>query len=196
MTCKVLRIPLSEKDIRELKPGESVRLSGIVVTARDRAHRYLVDRPDSEPLPFDLRDGVIYHCGPLVCPEGEGYRVVSAGPTTSARMNPYTPALLERYGPRVIIGKGGMDDGVREALKRLGAVYLCAVGGAGGMLAHSIVSVRGHHKLAEFGIPEAMWVFHVEDFPAVVTMDAHGHSLHDEVQRRSGGELTRLLGNH
>jgi fumarate hydratase class I len=108
-------------------------------------------------------------------------------------MNPYTPGVLERYGVRVIIGKGGMDDEVLAALGRRGAVYVCAVGGAGGVLAKSIVSVRGHHKLEEFGTPEAMWVLEVKDFPAVVTMDAHGRSLHAEVQRRSRSELDKLL---
>lgn len=194
MTSKSLRIPLSETDVRNLKVGDQVSLSGIVVTARDRAHRYLAERPQEEALPFDLRGGAIYHCGPLVRRVGEDYRVVSAGPTTSARMNAYTPAVLERYGPRVIIGKGGMDDAVLAALERLGAAYLCAVGGVGGVLAKSIVAVRGYHKLEEFGIPEAMWILEVKDFPVVVTMDAHGHSLHGEVQQHSRDELAKLLG--
>ena len=193
MTCKSLKVPLSSEDVLALKLGDQVCISGIVVTARDRAHDYLIKRPEDEPLPFGLRDGVIYHCGPLVRQKEGGYEVVSAGPTTSARMNPYTPQLLERYHPRAIIGKGGMDDEVLAALKRFGAVYLSAVGGAGGVMARSIVSVRGHHKLTEFGTPEAMWVLEVSDLPTVVTMDAHGNSLHTQVRRRSEEELGRLL---
>ena len=125
---------------------------------RDRAHRYLLERSDDEELPFDLRDGVIYHCGPLMREGLSGPEVVSAGPTTSARMNEFTPRVLERYCPRVIIGKGGMDDEVLAALERVGAVYLTAVGGAGGLLARSVLAVMVHHRLDDFGAPEAMWV--------------------------------------
>ena len=135
MTCKSLNTPISEKDVLALKLGDRVSLSGTVVTARDRAHRYLLNRPETETLPFQLTDGVIYHCGPLVRQDRTCFEVVSAGPTTSARMNPYTPKLLERYHPRAIIGKGGMDEDVLAALKQFGAVYLSAVGGAGGVIA-------------------------------------------------------------
>ena len=194
MTFKTLCVPLGEADVRQLRVGDEVRISGVIVTARDRAHRYLVERPDGDPLPFDLRGGVLYHCGPLVRATSQGFEMVSCGPTTSARINGFTPAVLRRYGVRVIIGKGGMGPEVLSALSEFGAVYLSAVGGAAAILARSVQGIVAHHKLAEFGEPEAMWALQVEGFPAMVTMDAHGRSLHMEVERRSLSELERLLG--
>lgn len=195
MNSKTLDIPLSEQTVRDLELGDRVTLSGLIVTARDRAHAYLLDRPDDDPLPFDLNAGVVYHCGPLVRQTATGFDVVSAGPTTSARMNPYTPGLLTRYRPRAIIGKGGMNAEVVAALKRIGAVYLSAVGGAGGLLAHAIVAVNGQHKLDEFGSPEAMWMLQVRNFPALVTIDAHGNSLHDQLRDQSEKSLKNVLGD-
>ena len=193
MSCSALQVPLKTEQVLALKLGQAVRLSGIVVTARDRAHSYLIDRPESDALPFQLTDGAVYHCGPLIRLDDSVSEVVSAGPTTSARMNSYTPRLIERYRPRAIIGKGGMDDAVLNALERFGAVYLSAVGGAGGVMARSVVEVIGHHKLSEFGSPEAMWMLRVKDFPTVVTMDAHGNSLHAQVRQNSERALGKLL---
>lgn len=191
MSAVQLRTPLSEEAVRALRVGEEVRLTGLVVTARDRAHAYLAAADRRGELPFDLAGGVLYHCGPIAVRAGGGLRVVSAGPTTSARMNPYQAAVIERYGVRAVIGKGGMSEGLLETFRRLGCVYLSAYGGCGALYAGHILSVRGVFKEEEFGSPEAFWVLEVKEFPAVVTMDSHGRSLHEEVFRRSLEEARR-----
>jgi len=188
-----LHTPLDEAAVRALRIGDQVRLSGTVVTARDRAHKYLVEEARPEDLPFDLAGAVIYHCGPLVEKLGTEYRVIVAGPTTSARMNLYEPEVLRRYGARAIIGKGGMDEATARALADFGAVYLMAAGGASVLLAQHIVRILGVDRLEEFGSPEAMWLVEVKDFPAVVTMDTHGGNLHRDVSKRSEEILARLL---
>lgn len=189
-----LNTPLSHEDVTRLKVGDRVLVSGRIVTARDRAHRWLVEEATPAQLPFDLAGGIIYHCGPVVrSTDAGGFEVVAAGPTTSARMNPYTPALIGKFAVRAIIGKGGMDDAVLDAMTRFGAVFLSAVGGAAVTLAGRVVGVEGSFKTDEFGSPEGMWVLRVEDFPAIVTMDAHGRSLHREVEAASRARLERLL---
>ena len=189
-----LRAPLSEEDVRSLNVGDRVLLSGRLVTARDRAHRYLAHEMTPEKLPFDLASGVIYHCGPIVKTSGDGsYELVAAGPTTSARMNIYVPGILQKFGVRAIIGKGGMDASVLAALETCGAVYLSAVGGAAQVLAAAVEEVEGNFKTDEFGGPEGMWILRVKDFPTVVTMDARGHSLHDDLEKTSGRQLRSLL---
>jgi len=180
-----LRIPLTGEDVRALRVGEAVTLSGTVVTARDRAHAYLADEGLDEELPFDLAGGVIYHCGPIVREAESGLTVVSAGPTTSARMNPYQATVVERFGLRAIIGKGGMAEDLLEAFGRLGCVYLSAYGGCGALYARHITEVKAIFKREEFGSPEAFWVLMMKGFPALVTMDTHGGSLHREVRERS-----------
>ncbi len=165
--------------------GDAVALSGTVVTARDRAHAYVVDEDLDEELPFDLAGGVIYHCGPIVRETESGLAVVSAGPTTSARMNPYQATVVERFGVRAVIGKGGMAERLLETFSRLGCVYLSAYGGCGALYARHITEVKAVFKREEFGSPEAFWVLSVEGFPALVTMDAHGGSLHRDVCERS-----------
>ena len=192
-----LTVPISEKDVRALKVGDRVRLTGTVVTARDRAHRYLVEEATPDALPFDLAGGVVYHCGPITQRRTDGgYDLVAAGPTTSARMNVYVPRLIEKFGVRAIIGKGGMDAATLDALARCGAVYLSAVGGAAQVLARAVVEVVAGFKVDAFGPPEGMWVLRVKDFPAVVTMDAHGGSLHDAVCETSAAQLARLCRGH
>lgn len=190
-----LRTPLTEEDVRALEVGDRVLLSGMLVTARDRAHRYLVEEASPDELPFDLSGGVIYHCGPITKKRGDGgYDLVAAGPTTSARMNLYMPALLGKFGVRAVIGKGGMDADVLAAMKESGAVYLLAVGGAALVLADAVTKVAGAFKEKEFGGPEGMWLLEVEDLPVVVTMDAHGHSLHEDVERASRRQVETFLG--
>jgi fumarate hydratase class I len=141
--------------------------------------------------PVDLRGGVIYHCGPVVAKEGEGWRVTAAGPTTSIREEPYQADVIGRYGVRAVIGKGGMGAKTLAALKDAGAVYLNAIGGAAQFYARAITKVEGV-SLIEFGTPEAMWHLEVRDFPAIVTMDAHGQSLHKDVEEASGQVLATL----
>ena len=189
-----LSAPLTEEDVRALKVGMRVLLSGEVVTARDRAHRYLAREAALEELPFNLSGGVIYHCGPIVRElPGGGFELIAAGPTTSARMNIYVPDILSTFGVRAVVGKGGMDARVLAALGELGAVYLSAVGGAAQVLAAAVTEVARGFKTEAFGAPEGMWVLRVTDLPAVVTMDAHGRSLHEEIEASSRGQLAKML---
>jgi fumarate hydratase subunit beta len=189
-----LSLPCDETQIRALRVGEEALLSGRLITGRDTAHHWLVSAFREEVAPY-LAGSVIYHCGPVVRkkPDG-GYAFVAAGPTTSAREEPYQGDVIGRYGVRGVIGKGGMFDKTREALVEHGAVYLHAVGGTAQSLARAVVSVERVFKLEEFGVPEAMWVIEVKDFPTVVTMDANGGSLHDTIAEASQAVLARLLG--
>jgi len=185
----VLETPISEEQVRALKVGDVVLLSGRVYTGRDAVHHHLV----SHEAPVDLRGGVIYHCGPVVVKEGEGWRVTAAGPTTSIREEPYQGEVIARNGVRVVIGKGGMGGKTLAALKAHGAVYLNAIGGAAQFYARAIRRVDGV-SLLDFGTPEAMWHLTIEDFPAIVTMDAHGNSLHRDVEEASATELAAIGG--
>jgi fumarate hydratase class I len=188
-----IKLPVSEEVIRELKVGDVVSITGVMMTARDAAHKYMVEEEAPEVADL-LKDGMIYHCGPVVRKEGETYSFVAAGPTTSIREEPYQGTVMKKYRVRGVIGKGGMEDKTLTACKELGAVYLSAVGGLGTMLAKAVKKVRTVYKLEEFGVPEAMWVIEVENFPAVVTMDSHGKSIHDDVLAASKKEYERLLG--
>jgi fumarate hydratase class I len=188
---KRLTYPFTEEQTRSLTAGAAVSVNGLVFTARDRVHQYL--HQGGTP-PVALRDGAIYHCGPVVVPDGAGgWRVVAAGPTTSQREDPYMAGLIERFGVRVVIGKGGMGAETRAACQRHGCVYLQAVGGAAASLAERIRAVREVHFLEEFGATEAMWSLEVADFEAVVAIDAHGMSLFEDVMRESRQALDRLL---
>ena len=182
-----LRAPLSEADVRALEVGDVVMISGRMFTGRDAVHSHLMKH---EP-PVDLRGSVLYHCGPVVVKEGEGWRVTAAGPTTSIREEPYQGEIIKRYGVRVVIGKGGMGAKTLTALQEHGAVYLNAIGGAAQFYARSIKKVDDV-SLLELGTPEAMWHLEVEDFPAIVTMDAHGNSLHKDIEEESGQHLETI----
>ncbi len=189
-----LSLPCDEAQIRSLRVGDEALLSGRLITGRDTAHHWLASAFREEVAPF-LAGGVIYHCGPVVRRNPDGsYTFVAAGPTTSAREEPYQAEVIGRYGLRGVIGKGGMFDKTRQALVEHGAVYLHAVGGTAQSLARAVVRVERVFKLAEFGVPEAMWVIEVKDFPTVVTMDASGGSLHESVAAGSQAALDRLLG--
>jgi fumarate hydratase subunit beta len=187
-----IKLPVSAEEIRKLKAGDEVSITGVMITARDAAHKYLVETDGAEVKDL-LNDGMIYHCGPVVKKEGDKYSFVAAGPTTSIREEPYEGPVIEKYGVRGIIGKGGMGAGTLKACADHGCVYLSAVGGLATTLARSVVEVTDVHKLAEFGVPEAMWVIRVENFPAVVTMDSHGRSIHDEIAESSRKKYEELL---
>jgi fumarate hydratase class I len=182
-----LRAPISEEQIRALKVGDVVLISGCLYTGRDAVHSHLMKHAP----PVDLNGAVLYHCGPVVVKDGAGWRVTAAGPTTSIREEPYQADILARYGVRVVIGKGGMGAKTLAGLKQSGAVYLNAIGGAAQFYARCIERVVGV-SLLEFGTPEAMWHLEVRDFPAIVTMDAHGNSLHEQVEEESGAVLDTL----
>ena len=182
-----LTAPLDEATVRSLKVGDVVLVSGRMYTCRDAVHAYLMKH---EP-PVDLSGAVLYHCGPVVKKEGDGWKVTAAGPTTSIREEPYQAEILRRYGVRAVIGKGGMGAATLKGLEDVGAVYLNAVGGAAQFYARCIERTDGV-SLMEFGTPEAMWHLWVRDFPAIVTMDAHGNSLHKDLEQESGRKLQAL----
>jgi fumarate hydratase class I len=180
----ILTPPLSAEQMRSLKVGDVVLIRGEMFTGRDALHAYLMN---NQP-PVDLNGAVLYHCGPVMLKEGDEWFVKAAGPTTSSREEPYQAEVLRRYGVKAVIGKGGMGKKTLAGLQECGAVYLHGVGGAAQFYARTVKKVLGVH-LMEFGIPEAMWHLKVEDFMAIVTMDAHGNSLHAEVEKSTGEVL-------
>jgi tartrate/fumarate subfamily iron-sulfur-dependent hydro-lyase beta chain len=188
-----LTTPISETTIRSLKVGDEVQITGILFTGRDAVHKFLHEGGKLPPE-VSLKDGIIYHCGPVVIKdELGGWKVVAAGPTTSIREEPYQGQIIKDFGVRGVIGKGGMGERTLAACKEAGAVYLHAIGGAAQVLAECVKKVRGVSFLKEFGSPEAIWELEVENFPAVVTMDAHGGSLHRDVFAHSQAELAKRL---
>jgi fumarate hydratase class I len=183
-----LEPPLSEEKVRALKVGDVVLINGPMVTGRDAAHHYLMHH-DS---PVDLRGAILYHCGPVMIKENGQWRTNAAGPTTSIREEPYEADIIKRFGIRAVMGKGGMGKKTLAALKEFGAVYLHAVGGAAQFYARCLPKVLGVHLLDELGVPEAMWVFEARNFLAIVTMDSHGNSLHEDVAAATGAELEKI----
>ncbi|MCC2685785.1 MAG: fumarate hydratase, partial [Paenibacillaceae bacterium] len=181
----VLQAPISEEQVRSLKVGDVVLINGALHTGRDALHKYLMDH-DS---PVDLNGAVIYHCGPVMTKDEHGnWKVMAAGPTTSIREEPYQGDIMKKFGLRAVIGKGGMGPKTLAALKEHGGVYMNAIGGAAQYYAECIKKVDGVDMM-EFGVPEAMWHLQVESFAAIVTMDAHGNSLHADVDKDSLAKL-------
>jgi fumarate hydratase class I len=176
---KHLTLPVAEDLVRDLRVGDEVLFSGRILTARQAGHAHLARALDPK-LAVLLAGGLIYHCAPIVAqdPETHAWRVVAAGPSTSAREEAYEAEVMARYGVRAIVGKGGMGPETLAALRAHGAVYLHAVGGLATALARRVIRVHGVHLLDELGVAEALWDLEVSDFPAIVTMDAHGDSLH------------------
>jgi tartrate/fumarate subfamily iron-sulfur-dependent hydro-lyase beta chain len=184
-----LEAPFTEEKIRALKVGDQVEISGLVLTGRDAVHKWL---HEGNLPPMSLKDGIIYHCGPVVMKKKGKWVVTAAGPTTSIREEPYQAGIIEKHGIRAVIGKGGMGEKTRLACEKFGCVYLHAVGGAAQVLAESIQEVEGVFGLEEFGSPEAIWQLRVKSFPVVVTIDAHGNSLHKEIEALSASKLQEL----
>ena len=194
-----LSVPMTQEDALGLHAGDIVRISGSIVTARDRVHKFLAEQkpsPESfaESLPFPLSGTILYHCGPIMKRTGDGFTVIAAGPTTSMRVEMYEPAVIRDYQIRGVMGKGGMGDKTRQALKDHGCVYMNAIGGAAVYLADRITKVLGVWKLEEFGLAEAMWQLEVRDFPAIVTMDAHGNDIHRDIEERSSIRFREIIG--
>ena len=201
-----LSVPISDQDILQLKVGDSVSLSGMIITGRDTVHKWMIDtfikktrQPEADDLEVYqaikplLNDGALYHCGPVVAGLETGdYRFVAAGPTTSIREEPYQGDIMRHFNLKAVIGKGGMGPETLAACHQVPAVYLHAIGGAASLIAQTVQRVDDVHKL-EFGVPEAMWVIEVKDLPVVVTMDAHNNSIHAEVETQSMVELEKLL---
>jgi fumarate hydratase subunit beta len=188
-----LAAPFTEDKIRSLKVGDEVLISGIVFTGRDAVHKYLHEGGKLPPG-IDLRHGIIYHCGPVVVKDDKGeWKVTAAGPTTSIREEPYQWQIIRDFALRGVIGKGGMGNKTLEACREHGCVYLHGIGGAAQVLADCVKKVRNVYFLEEFGSPEAIWELEVQNFPAVVTMDSHGRSLHNEVFAHSQAELAKRV---
>lgn len=201
-----VNIPIQDDVIRSLKVGDPVALSGVMITGRDAVHKWMVEtfinktrQPQGDDLEVYqaikplLDGGVIYHCGPVVAGlDSKQYRFVAAGPTTSIREEPYQGDVMKHFNVKGVIGKGGMGPKTLAACREVPGAYLHAVGGAASLIAQTVTRVLGVYKL-EFGVPEAMWVIEVKDFPVVVTMDAHGESQHAVVEQQSKAVLEELL---
>lgn len=188
-----LTTPITEEQVRGLKVGDSVAISGVVFTGRDAVHKYLYEGGEL-PEGVSLEGGVIYHCGPVVMKDDNGdWQVTAAGPTTSIREEPYQADIMKKFGVRGVIGKGGMGPKTLAGCEEAGYVYLHGIGGAAQVLAEHITKVRNVYFLEEFGSPEAIWELEVDGFPAVVTMDSHGKSLHDEVAEASKAILEKNI---
>ncbi len=191
---KAVRLPLSRTDVLSLHAGDTVLITGRLVTGRDKLHRFLCnENPRKKGIPFNLEGAVLYHCGPIIEKTPEGYRCVAAGPTTSMRVERYAARIIADYGIRGIMGKGGMGGETLHALSEFGCVYLQAIGGAAVYLADRVKHVVGVWKLEEFGMTEAMWILEVDDFPAIVTMDAHCVSVHERIEKKSRAVFEKLL---
>ena len=188
-----LTYPFTEAQVRTLKVGDEVSISGVLFTGRDAVHKYLHEG-GALPAGVNLKDGIIYHCGPVMMPQADGsWKCTAACPTTSYREEPYQWQIIRDFGVRGVIGKGGMGDRTVKACLEHGCVYLHAVGGAAQVLAEAIKKVRNVYLKEEFGSPEAIWELEVENFPAFVTIDAHGNSLHRDVFAASQAELQKHL---
>jgi fumarate hydratase class I len=188
-----LTTPISEAQVRGLKVGDEVSVSGKLFTGRDAVHKYLHEG-GKLPAGVSLQDGIIYHCGPVIVKDEQGnWKCVAAGPTTSIREEPYQWQIIRDFGLRGVIGKGGMGEKTIEACRQHGCVYLHAIGGAAQVLAECIKRVPNVYFMEEFGAPEAIWEFEVENFPVIVTIDARGNSLHKEVFAASQAELAKFL---
>jgi len=188
-----LTTPVSESTIRALKVGDEVAITGVLFTGRDAVHKYLHEGGQL-PADVNLKGGILYHCGPVIIKDEQGnWKCVAAGPTTSIREEPYQGQIIRDFGIRAVIGKGGMAERTLEACRQNGCVYLHAVGGAAQVLAERIKRVANVYFMEKFGAPEAIWEFEVESFPAVVTMDANGNSLHRDIFAASQAELAKYL---
>lgn len=203
---QTVTIPISDEVIRSLKVGDPVALSGVMITGRDVVHKWMIETFIKQTRPFQgddaevyealkpiLNGGIIYHCGPVVSGlDTKQYKFVAAGPTTSIREEPYQADVMKHFNLKGVIGKGGMGARTLKGCQEVPAVYFHAIGGAATLIAQSVTRVLGVHKFI-FGVPEAMWVIEVKDLPVVVTMDSHGQSLHEVVEKESARVLAELL---
>jgi len=184
-----LRTPLAEEDVKRLRLGDIVYVSGVIYTARDRAHEKALKEGK---FPENLKGGIIFHSGPIVKKEKKKWEIIAIGPTTSSRMNSLEPEFIERFKIRGIIGKGGMNEDVMKSMRKNKAVYLSMTGGCAASIAEMIKEIKKVYWL-DLGIPEAVWVLEVEKFgPLIVAIDAKGNSLYEEVNKRVEENLKRI----
>lgn len=196
MTIHKLKTPISETQIRSLRVNDTMYLSGTVVTARDQAHRRALELAHKNiQLPIDLEGLAVFHCGPVVRKENDKWVIVSAGPTTSTRMEPVESEFIRRFKPRVIIGKGGMGNETSVAMAQFGAVYAAFTGGAAVLAANAVKQVVDVVWL-DLGIPEAMWVLEVEEFgPTIVAIDSLGSNLFGDVASKADANRAKVFKN-
>ena len=169
-----LNVPIKDENLNDLNAGDVVYLTGNILTARDQAHKRIIE----QGAPFNIDGVAIFHAGPIITQDGDDYRMVAVGPTTSMRMNPYRSEVLD-MGSKIIIGKGGMDDNVREALIRNNAIYVVATGGCAALYVDAVEKIENVDWL-DLGMPEAVWNLKVKDFgPLIVAMDSKGNSLYE-----------------
>jgi len=185
MVTYKLKTPISEEDVRKLKVNDVLYITGTVVTARDQAHRRALEMAkEGKKIPIDIKGLAVFHCGPIVKKEGDKWIAVAAGPTTSTRMDIFEDEFIKTFGVRVVIGKGGMGKRTTEAMKKYGAVYGAFTGGAAVLAAKTIKNVRTV-EWYDLGVPEALWVFEVEDFgPLAISIDSHGNNLFEDVKKQ------------
>lgn len=193
-----LSLPLKEEQIRSLKAGDIVYLSGMMYTARDEAHmRALELHEEGKKLPVNFESNAVFHCGPIMRKKGDRWELVAAGPTTSSRMNSLEPKFIETFRPAAIIGKGGMSKPTIDAMSKYGCVYLAITGGAAVLAAKGIKEVKGV-EWYDLGMPEALWMLQAENFgPLIVGIDTHGNSLYLEVEKqieKNTVEIRKRLG--
>jgi fumarate hydratase subunit beta len=190
-----LILPIDNATARELEVGDILFLTGVIFTARDKAHLLMMDKQLSgEGIPFDPSQMALFHCGPVVAKQDGGWKVIAAGPTTSIRMESFEDKILEMFRPPIIIGKGGMADRTQAALESVGAVYAHYTGGAGALSAKQIESVEGVEWLDQLGMPEAVWFFKVKDFgPILVTMDSAGGNLYKELEPSIAANMKAIM---
>jgi len=178
-----LKTPISEADVRKLRTGDTIYLTGRMITARDEAHHKALDFfKKGDPLPIDLDGMIIYHCGPIMRKIQDKWEVVAAGPTTSTRLDMFEDEFIKAFKVRVIVGKGGMGERTARACEQVGAVYGAFTGGAALIAKQTIVEVENVFWFDELGMPECLWVYRVERFgPVAVAIDSHGANLFDNM---------------
>jgi fumarate hydratase subunit beta len=189
-----LKTPISEEEVRKLKMNDVLYVTGTIVTARDQAHKRALEYYKSgKELPVKLEGLAVFHCGPIVKKEGDKWVAVAAGPTTSTRMDQFEDEFIKAFKVRVVIGKGGMGKRTADAMQKYGAVYGAFTGGAGVLAAKAIKSVKTVEWLQDLGMPEAFWVFEVEDFgPLSVAIDSHGNNLYDNVKKKAEEQRMKI----
>jgi len=194
MTVFKFKTPISEEDVRKLKVNDVLYVSGTIVTARDEAHKKALElHREGKELPLNLEGLAVFHCGPIVKKEGDKWVVVAAGPTTSTRMDQFEDEFIGAFKVRVVIGKGGMGKRTTEAMKKYGAVYGAFTGGAGVLAAKAVKNVRTVEWLQELGMPEALWVFEVEEFgPLTVAIDSHGNNIFEDVKKKAEEQRLKI----
>ena len=188
------KTPISEEDVRKLKVNDVLYVTGTIVTARDAAHKKALEQvKQGKTLPINLEGSAVFHCGPIVKKEGDKWIVVAAGPTTSTRMDQFEDEFIQAFKVRVVIGKGGMGKRTTDAMQKYGAVYGAFTGGAGVLAAKAVKNVKMVEWLQDLGMPEALWVFEVEEFgPLTIAIDAHGNNVFEDVKKKAEESRVKL----